>query len=315
MNELTGYDWGAPLIVTPRTRIAEYELPRPNAVREAVIRGSGSDRSLYVADVSSNTMFRVNVETGARTTLQIPYAAPFGPHSLHKAADGSLWATPFFPTALSHLDVKTQQWRTWPLKTKSGEMSGIHDLSFTYDHVVRTDDAGRIWFSDIVNTGVGYLDPKDGQLEVYRAPPIPGRPGGGQLYGLAMTPDRTRTVVHAAHEWTDWQLQHRQQAVRSVGAAARECGPAPHRHQRPGRAVCAIVRSRPARGVRHAFAQAAGYIRPAGSLQRSVCGHLGPGAQGSVDPHFQWRRHLPFRSDGTRVSAYCLCRGKAPTCA
>lgn len=190
MDVLSGYEWGAPLIVTPRTRIAEYEVPRPNAIREAVVRGSGAERSLYVADVSSNSMFRINVETGARTTLQIPYATPFGPHSLHKAADGSLWATPFFPTALSHLDVKTQQWRTWPLKAKTGEMSGIHDLSFTYDHVVRTDDAGRIWFSDIVNTGVGYLDPKNGQLEIYRAPPIPGRAGGGQLYGLAMTPDR-----------------------------------------------------------------------------------------------------------------------------
>jgi streptogramin lyase/cytochrome c551/c552 len=190
MNELSGYDWGAPLIVTPLTRIAEYEVPRPNAVREAVVRGSGTERSLYVADVSSNTMFRINVETGARSTLQIPYAAPFGPHSLHKAADGSLWATPFFPTALSHLDVQTQQWRTWPLKARSGEMSGIHDLSFTYDHVVRTDDAGRVWFSDIVNTGVGYLDPKNGQLEIYRAPPTPGRAPSGQLYGLAMTPDR-----------------------------------------------------------------------------------------------------------------------------
>ena len=190
MNELSGYEWGAPLIVTPRTRIAEYEVPRPNAIREAVVRGSGDERSLYVADVSSNTLFRINVATGARSRLQVPYAAPFGPHSLHKAADGSLWATPFFPTALSHLDVKTGQWRSWPLKAKSGEMSGIHDLSFTYDHVVRTDDAGRVWFSDIANTGVGYIDPKDGQLEVYRAPPIPGRAGGGQLYGLAMTPDR-----------------------------------------------------------------------------------------------------------------------------
>jgi cytochrome c len=190
MNELTGYEWGAPLITTPRTRIAEYEVPRPNAIREAVVRDSGADRSLYVGDVSSNTIYKVNVETGARSALQIPYASPFGPHSLHKAADGSLWATPFFPTALSHLDVKTQQWRTWPLKAKSGELSGIHDLSFTFDHVVRTDDAGRVWFSDIANTGVGYLDPKNGDLEVYRAPAIPGRPGGGQLYGLAMTPDR-----------------------------------------------------------------------------------------------------------------------------
>lgn len=190
MNELTGYEWGAPLIVTPRTRIAEYEVPRPNAIREAVVRGSGADRSLYVADVSSNTMFRVNVETGAQSALQIPYATPFGPHSLHKAADGSLWATPFFPTALSHLDVKTQQWRIWPLKARTGEISGIHDLSFTYDHVVRTDDAGRVWFSDIVNTAVGYLDPKSGQIEIYHAPETPGRGGGGQLYGLAMTPDR-----------------------------------------------------------------------------------------------------------------------------
>jgi cytochrome c len=190
MNELTGYVWGAPLIVTPRTRIAEYEVPRPNAVREAVVRGSGSERSLYVADVSSNTLIRINVETGTQSKLQIPYATPFGPHSLHKAADGSLWATPFFPTALSHLDVKTQQWRTWPLKARTGEMSGIHDLSFTYDHLVRTDDVGRVWFSDIVNTGVGYLDPKNGQLEIYRAPPTPGRAANGQLYGLAMTPDR-----------------------------------------------------------------------------------------------------------------------------
>jgi cytochrome c len=190
MDELTGYEWGAPLIVTPRTRITEYEVPRPNAIREAVVRGSGSERSLYIADVSSNTMFRVNVATGERTQLQIPYATPFGPHSLHKAADGSLWATPFFPTALSHLDVKTQQWRIWPLKAKSGEISGIHDLSFTSDHVVRTDDAGRVWFSDIVNTSVGYLDPKSGQIEIYHAPPTPGRAAGGQLYGLAMTPDR-----------------------------------------------------------------------------------------------------------------------------
>jgi streptogramin lyase/cytochrome c551/c552 len=190
MNELAGYDWGAPLIATARTRITEYQLPRPNAIREAVVRGSGAARSLYVADVSSNTMFKVNLETGAHSTLQIPQTVPFGPHSLHKAADGSLWVTPFFPTSLAHLDVRTAQWRVWPLKARTGEMSGIHDLSFSTDHNVRTDGSGRIWFSDIVNTGVGYLDPGSGALEVYRAPPTAGRPGNGQLYGLAMTPDR-----------------------------------------------------------------------------------------------------------------------------
>jgi hypothetical protein len=48
MNEVSGYKWGAPLAVTPRTSISEYELPRPNAVR-AVLGGIRS-----MADVASN---------------------------------------------------------------------------------------------------------------------------------------------------------------------------------------------------------------------------------------------------------------------
>jgi cytochrome c len=188
MNDVSGYRWGAPLAVTPRTSIAEYELPRPNAVREAVLLGN--PRQLYVADVSSNRILKVDPATGRYKALEIPWNGPVGPHSLHRGPDGSLWIAPFVSSVVSRLDVTTQTWKTWPMKDINGKATGIHDLSFSADHTVLTDSKGLVWFSDVVNNSVGYLDPQTGRSEIYRAPPIEGRPANGSLYGLAMTPDR-----------------------------------------------------------------------------------------------------------------------------
>jgi streptogramin lyase/cytochrome c551/c552 len=188
MNALSGYKWGAPLATTARTVITEYELPRPNAVREAVLLGN--DRKLYVADVSSNRIFKVDPDTGESTALEIPWSGPVGPHSLHRGADGSLWIAPFVSSAVARLDVEKETWTTWPMKDIKGTRTGIHDLSFSTDHTVLADRKGRVWFSDIGNNSVGYLDPKNGRSEIYRAPPIEGRPANGSLYGLAMSPDR-----------------------------------------------------------------------------------------------------------------------------
>ena len=188
MNEVSGYKWGSALATTARTVITEYELPQPNAVREAVLLGKV--RRLYVADVASNRIFKVDTGTGAATALEIPWSGPVGPHSLHRGPDGSLWIAPFVSSAVAQLDVEKETWKTWPMKDIKGTPTGIHDLSFSTDHTVLTDREGRVWFSDIVNNSVGYLDPKTGRSEIYRAPPIEGRPANGALYGLAMTPDR-----------------------------------------------------------------------------------------------------------------------------
>jgi streptogramin lyase/cytochrome c551/c552 len=188
MSDVSGYRWGAPLAVTPRTSISEYELPRPNAVREAVMLGS--QRQLYVADVASNRILKVDPATGAIKALEIPWTGPVGPHSLHRGPDGSLWIAPFVSSVVARLDVENETWKTWPMKDIHGKATGIHDLSFSTDHTVLTDSKGLVWFSDVVNNSVGYLDPKTGRSEIYRAPPIEGRPANGSLYGLAMTPDR-----------------------------------------------------------------------------------------------------------------------------
>jgi virginiamycin B lyase len=188
MDHIAGYSWGAPLAVTPKTAIFEYELPKPNAVREAVLLGN--PQKLYVADVASNRMFTIDPVTGETGTLEIPWKDPVGPHTLHRSPDGSLWIAPFVTSVVAQLDVKTNSWKTFPMKTTAGKGVGIHDLSAGANHELLTDKSGKIWFSDIGNDAVGYLDPKTKKIEIYPAPEVKGREGNGGLYGFVMAPDR-----------------------------------------------------------------------------------------------------------------------------
>jgi streptogramin lyase len=187
MDTLETYDYGAPVIATPGTVIREYEAAAPNAVREAILIGG----DLWAADVNSSNMIRIDVATGAQTLVPVPSDLPVGPHSLHRGADDTLWVTPLYNGQVSQLDPATGEWRTWRLLNDSGRPIGMHDLSFGYEHTLLTDRHGRIWFSDIGGTGVGYFDPGTGESRTFPAPDAPGRPRqGSQVYGFVMTSDR-----------------------------------------------------------------------------------------------------------------------------
>lgn len=189
MDDIRGYGYGAPVIATADTVIREYEVARPNAIREAMLLGK--PKHLWVADVASNDIIEIDPASGAQKAHPVPYDGASGPHSLHRAADGSLWITPFFPSVIARLDPVEGSWRTWPMLTDKGETIGIHDLSFGARHELMTDDKGLLWYSDIANSAVGWFDPGTGSEGIYRAPEIPGRPGAGaELYGLVMTSDR-----------------------------------------------------------------------------------------------------------------------------
>jgi hypothetical protein len=188
LDHISGYSWGAPVIATASTAIWEYEVPHPNAIREALMLGE--PRKLWVADVAANRMVAVDVATGKQQDYEVPSGVLMSPHSLHKGKDGSLWVTPLFNSVVAHLDIPTGKWRTWQLKTPDGKSPGIHDLSFGWEHELLTDARGRIWYSDIGSNAVGYFDPKDGSARIWGAPPSPGREGRTALYGLSMTKNR-----------------------------------------------------------------------------------------------------------------------------
>ncbi len=188
LQEVRGYRYGAPLLVTAHTVIREFEVAPPNAVREAVpFRGTGY---LYAADVSANRLIRIDTRSGALKDYPIPGKDLWGPHTLVPGADG-IWVSAFFPGALMRFDPRAEQWKLWHLNQPGGAPVGLHDLSFDPDHQLMTDHHGRVWFSDIVNNAVGWLDPASGKSGEFKIPPVPGRTGGEQVYGLAMSPDGT----------------------------------------------------------------------------------------------------------------------------
>jgi virginiamycin B lyase len=188
LQEVRNYSYGAPVIASSRTVIREYAVPEPNAVREAVTLDDPG--ALYAADVSSNRIFRIDTARGTVRALTIPGPDLLGPHTLVRGSDG-LWIGPFFPGHLARLEPKTETWKVWPLAPVGGHPVGVHDLSFDARHDLTTDRHGRVWFSDIANNALGWLEPKSGHSGSYPIPPVPGRTGGEQVYGLAMSPDRT----------------------------------------------------------------------------------------------------------------------------
>lgn len=187
LREVRGYRYGAPLAVTSHTTIREFEVPAPNAIREAV--PFGNTDFLYAADVSSNRVIRIDTRSGAIKDFTIPGKDLLGPHTLVPGPEG-VWATSFFPNVVMRLDPSTEQFKLWRLNKPGGHPVGVHDISFDADHRVATDRHGRVWFSDIVNNAVGWLDPRSGKTGEFKIPPVPGREGNEQVYGLAISPDR-----------------------------------------------------------------------------------------------------------------------------
>ncbi len=189
LQTVSGYQYGAPLLVNAHTVIREYDVPRPNAVREALTLDDPG--VIWLADVSSNRVIRLDTSTGATRTLEVPSALPTSPHTLMRDRQGALWVAPFFNGEVARLDPKSEHFTTWQLNLPGIGPAAVHDLSFDANHDVVADRSGRIWYSEIVHNAVGWFDPKTGKAQSYPIPPIPGRIGSEQTYGLAMSSDRT----------------------------------------------------------------------------------------------------------------------------
>jgi streptogramin lyase len=110
---------------------------------------------------------------------------------LRRAKDGSLWITPFFNGEVSRFDPKTEKWTLWQLPPIKGMPAGIHDITVDVNYDVMSDKRGRVWYSDIVNNAVGWLDPSTGKSGSYTIPAVPGRIGNENVYGIVMSSDRT----------------------------------------------------------------------------------------------------------------------------
>jgi virginiamycin B lyase len=89
---------------------------------------------------------------------QIPAGDKF-PHDPAVAPDGALWYTGMGSNTLGRLDVKSGQFRSYPLKTPD---SGPHGLV--------ADNSGNIWFTANYKGYIGKLDPTTGTVTEFPLP-------------------------------------------------------------------------------------------------------------------------------------------------
>lgn len=95
------------------------------------------------------------------------------PHGVIQGPDGAAWITDGGLNAIVRYDPKSREVKRWPLPPEFPD-SNLNTAAF--------DGHGRIWFTG--QTGVyGRLDPKDGEMKVWRDPE------GRGPYGIAATPD------------------------------------------------------------------------------------------------------------------------------
>ncbi len=188
---MKGYQYGAPLAVTEDTLIREYTIDKPNNVREALL--AGNPKKLWVADVYSNSMIEVDVETGEQIVHAFPSDVYVGPKSIFRDEDDGIWITPQsqFNGIIARLDPNTKEWKDWVVRIDPRGRSNIYDLAFGSNHELMTDKRGRIWFCDVQNTALGHFDLTTGELDTINVPDVPGRSEiNGRAAGLVMTSDQ-----------------------------------------------------------------------------------------------------------------------------
>lgn len=96
------------------------------------------------------------------------------PHGVIQGPDGAAWLTDGGQNAIVRVDAKTEAVKVWKLPDTSG-YANLNTGTFDRD--------GVYWFTG--QTGIyGRLDPRSGDIKVWKAPRGPG------AYGITATPDR-----------------------------------------------------------------------------------------------------------------------------
>lgn len=202
------YDYGAPLAVTARTQIREYpiaNLPGKKfnvlGTREAVL--AGKPLSLWVVDVASDHLFKIDPETGSYKTLPVPFAGMTAPHSAYTGDDGQIWLTYLFQQLHGKVDPQTDTLSVVQRKTAANDYYVVHDYALNWRNQAQLDKRGQLWFGDVASNALGSTDPRTGETKMYRSPEkaAAGADAGNggndavrlddlYVYGTVMTSDR-----------------------------------------------------------------------------------------------------------------------------
>ncbi len=153
---------------TERISIKEWDAPTAGSFPHDP--AVGSDGSLWYTGIMSNTIGRLDPQTGAIKEYPLR-TADSGPHGLAPDKEGNIWFTANYKGYIGKLNPQTGVVTEYRMPDPSAR--DPHSLVF--------DNGGFLWFTVQIGNFVGRLDPRTGVIALKPSPSPGSRP-----YGIAV---------------------------------------------------------------------------------------------------------------------------------
>jgi virginiamycin B lyase len=148
-------------------RVKEYPVPRGSGPHDVA---PAPDGTVWYTAQAAGKLGHLDPATGKIT--EVPLGEGSAPHGVIVGPDGGAWVTDGGRNTIVRVDAATLEVKQYPLPASSG-YANLNTATF--------DRRGRLWFTG--QSGIyGRLDPRTGELSVFRAP------GGAGPYGITTTP-------------------------------------------------------------------------------------------------------------------------------
>ena len=164
-------DWQYAFKILPRPKgratrvlITEYDLPRRTISPHDVM--TDKDGIAWYSNFAENTLGRLDPKTGAHTEYTFPNYKPgaaTGTLALDQDREGNWWLASMFQTGLIKFDIKTKQFRHYPLPK---EIDG-KDVQQSMGMAKSTHVDGKVWTTEIARQIVMRLDIATGKYEQF----------------------------------------------------------------------------------------------------------------------------------------------------
>ncbi len=147
-----------------RVLITEYDLPRRTISPHDVM--TDAEGIAWYSNFAENTLGRLDPRTGAHTEFTYPMikpGAPTGSLAMEQDRDGNWWLAAMFQTGLVKFDVKTKQFKVYPLppelNNNEAQQSMVMPRSMHVD--------GKVWTTEIGRQVILRLDVASGKYELF----------------------------------------------------------------------------------------------------------------------------------------------------
>lgn len=196
------YRYGAPLSVTAKTTIREYQFPNDALVREMV--SAPDSEYFWGADVRRNMIVRLDGATGETKWFKPDFKGSTGPHTIVPDDSGHMWVSMIDNDQFSRFETKKEQWKLWTLRPSNlpdtAAMAGsaiVHDMSIDSRGHLARDKYGKVWVTLVGSNQLGTLDPDSGEVAFYDTYHLEGLSAINHLiYGCVISNDR-KTVWYS----------------------------------------------------------------------------------------------------------------------